>query len=102
MEPIISLIKKLEQLSSANHSSISSIEKDLLLQYTRDLYEEILALNTELKTIESNIIDDDIRVDEVEEVEIEIPESSIFYDENRFLYLSTSAIVVDFKSKFVL
>jgi hypothetical protein len=83
MEPIISLIKKLEQLSSANHSSISSIEKDLLLQYTRDLYEEILALNTELKTIESNIIDDDIRVDEVEEVEIEIPESSIFYDENR-------------------
>lgn len=83
MEPIISLIKKLEQLSSANHSSISSIEKDLLLQYTRDLYEEILALNTELKTIESNIIDDDIRVDEVEEVEIEISESSIFYDENR-------------------
>ena len=83
MEPIISLIKKLEQLSSVNHSSISSIEKDLLLQYTRALYEEILLVNTEVKTIENNIIEDSIIVDEVEEVEIEIPESSIFYDENR-------------------
>lgn len=83
MEPIKALIKKIEQLSSANNSSISSIEKDLLLQYTRDLYEEILALNTELKTIESNIVEDTISVDEVEEVEIEIPESSIFFDEKK-------------------
>lgn len=81
MEPIIALIKKLEQLSSSNNSSISSIEKDLLLQYTRDLYEEILVLNTDVKTIENNIIEDSIIVDEVEEVEIEIPESSIFFDE---------------------
>ena len=81
MEPIIALIKKLEQLSSANNSSISSIEKDLLLQYTRDLYEEILTLNTEVKSMESNIVEDTISVDEVEEVEIEIPESSIFFDE---------------------
>jgi hypothetical protein len=83
MEQVLSLIKKIEQLSSTNHSSISSIEKDLLLQYTRVLYEEILALKAEPTTIENNIIDDTIRVDEVAEVEIEIPESSIFYDENR-------------------
>ena len=83
MEQIISLIKKIEQLSSASNSSISSIEKDLLLQYTRNLYEEILALNTEVKTVESNIVEDMISVDEVEEVEIEIPESSIFFDEKK-------------------
>jgi hypothetical protein len=44
MEQIRSILEKIEKIT-ANTDSVSTIEKDLMLRYTRDLYEAILAVD---------------------------------------------------------
>lgn len=49
MEQIKAILQKIENLANAG-ASYSSIDKDLMLRYTRDLYETLLQLQKEPKT----------------------------------------------------
>lgn len=68
MEQVKSILQKLESLSSSA-SLLSSLERDLMLQYTRDLYEVLL----QMKTTSVNMDEKEIKEAQVEQTEESAP-----------------------------
>jgi hypothetical protein len=81
MEQVKSILQKLESLSSST-SILSTIERDLLLQYTRDLYEVLLQIKTSsVTTNEGKQTEDEIRQTE-ESAPTIMPDEQVELDNN--------------------
>lgn len=85
MEKVKSILQKIENISTAD--SFSSIEKDLLLQYTRDLYEAVLGMQfSEVKT--------ETPIENIAQILTEEPEPDVAIVESELAKTTADSMVV--------